>query len=175
MKKLNTYLMAICIAFFSIFSFKMDAQKKLLKTKQVNISNQKMEKIDLSMFPAPKPGFKRSIIQVPEKGEEFDFKIEFFVGKDMEVDCNQHNMMGKIEEKDLQGWGYNYYEVDSKGETISTMMACINYKNTKKFISIQPVLTRYNSKLPVVIYHPENLEVRFRIWSADAKLQKASN
>jgi ecotin len=55
------------------------------------------------------------------------------------------------------------------------MMACINYKNTKKFISIQPVLTRYNSKLPVVIYHPENLEVRFRIWSADAKMQKASN
>jgi ecotin len=93
----------------------------------------------------------------------------------MEVDCNHHSMMGKIEEKDLQGWGYNYYEVDSKGETMSTLMACLDGKKTKKFVTTPSVLTRYNSRLPIVIYHPENLEVRYRIWSADSNIKKATN
>jgi ecotin len=173
MKKSNTLFTAILIAFLASLSINMDAQKKSLKTKQVN--NQKMEKIDVSMFPAAKPGFKRSMIQVPAQGDDMNFKIEFFVGKDMEVDCNHHSMMGKIEEKDLQGWGYNYYEVDSKDETMSTLMACLDGKKTKKFVTTPSVLTRYNSRLPIVIYHPENLEVRYRIWSADSNIKKATN
>jgi ecotin len=173
MKKSNTLYTAILIAFLASLSINMDAQKKSLKTKQVN--NQKMEKIDVSMFPAAKPGFKRSMIQVPVQGNDMNFKIEFFVGKNMDVDCNTHNMMGKIEEKDLQGWGYTFYEVDSKGETMSTLMACLDGKKTKQFVSIPSILARYNSQLPIVIYHPENLEVQYRIWSADTNMKKATN
>lgn len=175
MKSSNFNLLALILLIFFASNIKLEAQKKKNISKPQVTSVQKMDKTDLSMFPSAKAGFKRSIIQVPEQENEMDYKIEFYVGKDMEVDCNQHNMMGKIEEKDLQGWGYSYYEVDSKGETVSTLMACLNYKNTVKFISLQSILARYNSKLPIVIYHPENLEVRYRIWKADAKFQKSTN
>jgi len=31
-----------------------------------------------------------------------------------------------------------------------------------------PFLIRYNSRLPIVVYVPEDVEVRYRIWSADS-------
>jgi ecotin len=30
----------------------------------------------------------------------------------------------------------------------------------------EPYLIRYNSRLPVVVYVPEGVEVRYRVWSA---------
>lgn len=38
----------------------------------------------------------------------------------------------------------------------------------REFVSLggDPYLVRYNSKLPVVVYVPEGVEVRYRIWSA---------
>ena len=35
----------------------------------------------------------------------------------------------------------------------------------------EPYLIRYNSKLPVVVYVPEGVEVRYRIWRAGAKIK----
>jgi len=34
-------------------------------------------------------------------------------------------------------------------------------------------LLRYNSKLPLVLYVPKDIEVRYRIWSASNKVEKA--
>ncbi|TVS09801.1 MAG: proteinase inhibitor I4 serpin, partial [Planctomycetaceae bacterium] len=36
-----------------------------------------------------------------------------------------------------------------------------------RFITLggEPFLIRYNSRLPVVVYVPEDAEVRFRIWN----------
>ena len=36
-----------------------------------------------------------------------------------------------------------------------------------RFITIggEPYLIRYNSNLPVVVYAPEGVEVRYRVWS----------
>ena len=33
----------------------------------------------------------------------------------------------------------------------------------------EPYLIRYNSRLPVVVYAPKGVEVRYRIWSAEPK------
>ncbi|HWD31650.1 MAG TPA: ecotin family protein, partial [Pseudomonas sp.] len=35
-------------------------------------------------------------------------------------------------------------------------------------------LLRYNSKLPVVVYVPQGVEVRFRIWSASDEVKNAT-
>ena len=33
----------------------------------------------------------------------------------------------------------------------------------------EPFLIRYNSKLPIVVYAPEGVEVQYRVWKADPK------
>ena len=44
-----------------------------------------------------------------------------------------------------------------------------------RFITLggEPKLLRYNSRLPVVVYVPADVEVRYRIWRADRKATAA--
>ena len=44
-----------------------------------------------------------------------------------------------------------------------------NAPKLNRFITLggEPYLIRYNSRLPVVVYAPEGVEVRYRIWSAE--------
>lgn len=143
-----------------------------------NVSAQKMkkekfEKLQIEMFPKAKEGFKQVYIQLPVAKNENDLKVEFFVGAEKLLDCNKHFLMGKVNTQDLQGWGYNYYEIESNGETGGTLMGCPDQKKTKKFVSLQPEIVRYNSKLPLVFYVPKDLEVRYRILRPDAAMKKA--
>jgi ecotin len=43
----------------------------------------------------------------------------------------------------------------------------------ERFITLggEPFLIRYNSRLPIVVYAPEGVEVRYRIWSAGSDLK----
>jgi ecotin len=43
-----------------------------------------------------------------------------------------------------------------------------NAPKVNRFVTLggEPRLIRYNSLLPVVVYAPEGVEVRYRIWSA---------
>ncbi|MFO5965074.1 ecotin family protein, partial [Pseudomonas aeruginosa] len=45
----------------------------------------------------------------------------------------------------------------------------------QRFIPVvgEGFLLRYNSKLPIVVYAPKDVEVRYRIWSASEKVEKA--
>ena len=47
-----------------------------------------------------------------------------------------------------------------------------NSKKIDRFITIGggPYLIRYNSRLPIVVYVPEGVEVLYRIWSASADI-----
>ncbi|MNJ67972.1 Ecotin precursor [compost metagenome] len=70
----------------------------------------------------------------------------------------------------MQGWGYNYYELGTIGPAASTLMACPDASRKQAFVPVggEPLLVRYNSTLPVVIYAPADVEVRYRVWSASA-------
>ncbi|WP_292008434.1 serine protease inhibitor ecotin [Chryseobacterium sp.] len=134
---------------------------------------EKFEKLEIEMFPKAKDGYKQVYIQLPIAKNEEDLKVEFFVGMEKMLDCNNHALMGEVKTQDLEGWGYNYYEVESKGETRGTMMGCPDNKLTKKFVTLQPEIVRYNSKLPLVFYVPKNLEVRYRVLRPDHTMKKA--
>jgi ecotin len=127
----------------------------------------KKENLDkqLEPFPVAAEGMVRHVIQLDKKSDESVYKVEIVPGKMMNVDCNNHRLMGTLEEKDLQGWGYTYYEFTSNGDAASTMMACPGPK-TNKFVTGQTMIIRYNSKLPVVIYAPKGFDVKYRIWKA---------
>ncbi|MBB6502961.1 serine protease inhibitor ecotin [Pedobacter cryoconitis] len=129
-------------------------------------------KQNLEIYPKAKEGFQRFVIQLPAQKNEEGYKVEIIVGKMMKVDCNQHGMIGSFEEKDLKGWGYTYFEYTSKGEMRSTLMGCPDKVLRDKFIS-NTELTRYNSKLPIVVYAPKGFQVRYKIWERSQKEQNA--
>ncbi len=43
-----------------------------------------------------------------------------------------------------------------------------NAPKVDRFVTLggEPTLIRYNSRLPVVVYVPEGVEVRYRLWTA---------
>ncbi|MBK5722482.1 serine protease inhibitor ecotin [Dysgonomonas sp. Marseille-P4677] len=135
-------------------------------TTSMNAQDKKdIEKV-LAPFPKAEEGMVRHVIELKKKSDESLYKVEIIPGKEMSVDCNIHRLMGTLTEKDLEGWGYTYYEFKSNGQTTSTMMAC-NKPNEDKFVSGETLIVRYNSKLPIVIYAPKGFEVKYRIWKAD--------
>jgi len=125
---------------------------------------------ELKPFPAAEKGMERFVVVLPEKtrAEELDFKIELIPGKTMLTDgVNQVRHGSTIEARPLKGWGYTFYEVTGQDSTMSTMMAAPEgSEKVEQFVSGTPLLIRYNSRLPIVVYAPEGYELRYRIWAA---------
>jgi len=135
--------------------------------------NQKIEH-DLSMYAAATETLVRHIIALPKKENEFDYKIELYVGLNMEVDCNKHQLAGELLEKTVSGWGYPYFEFESSGQVMSTKMACPEESLHGAFVHANSMLIRYNSKLPIVVYTAGGYEVKYRIWKRDGKEYSAT-
>ena len=147
----------------------------LLCLSSIAMGQSSITKTDLSIYPKPEKGFKQMVIEVPYSDKDSKKKIEFTVGKWVETDaCNKHGLQGTLEKKDVQGWGYNYYVFKTDGNVVSTQMACLDEKTINQFISAQPEMVRYNGKLPVVIYVPEEYDVQFRIYKAEEDIYQAS-
>ncbi len=124
----------------------------------------------LKPYPAAAAGYQRHVIELPVQANEAEHKVELIAGKTLEVDCNQQRLGGQWQEKTVEGWGYNYYELGQVGPAMSTLMACPDNSRKQAFVPVggEPLLVRYNSKLPLVIYAPADVQVRYRIWSAAA-------
>ncbi|QQX78376.1 serine protease inhibitor ecotin [Shewanella sp. KX20019] len=121
------------------------------------------------MFPAPKEGQIQHILTLDKLENESDYMLEIQIGQTKMVDCNKHGLSGEVIQKTVQGWGYSYYEVESISAGPSTMMACFDQALTEKFLAITTDLkVRYDSRLPKVIYLPENSQVRYRIWKVES-------
>lgn len=131
---------------------------------------------DVAPYPKAETGFTRQVIHLPKQEQEEDFQIEILAGKTLEVDCNRQRLGGALVEKNLEGWGYPFYRLENVSGPVSTMMACPPGSQKKRVFV--PVIgdgfkLRYNSKLPVVVYAPSDVEVRYRIWSASEKVGAA--
>ena len=117
------------------------------------------------------------MIVLPDKkrGEEDAFKVELNPGKKTLTDgVNQMRLGMTIEPRPLKGWGYTYYEVTGRDLAMNTLMAAPpGTRQVEKFVSGTPLLIRYNSRLPVVVYAPKGYEIRYRIWQAPEKWEEA--
>lgn len=130
---------------------------------------------DVAPYPEAKEGFQRHVIWLPQQVDEDLYKLEIVPGQLMQTDCNTRAMSGTFTQQTLQGWGYTYYELaDIKGP-MSTLMACPDNSKVEAFVPVlgEGTFLRYNSKLPVVVYAPDNIEVRYRFWAADTVLKVA--
>ena len=125
---------------------------------------------ELKAFPAANEGMERYVIVLPakERGEDEGFRVELIPGKNMLSDgVNLMRLGMTIEPHPLKGWGYTYYEVSGRDVAMSTMMAVPEgSQQVEKFVQGTPLLIRYNSRLPIVIYAPDGIEIRYRIWKA---------
>jgi ecotin len=135
------------------------------------------EKDYLKAFPEAKDGMKRAVIRLPhkERGEEDAFRVELRVGKKIETDgVNQYFMGGEIKDMPLEGWGFTYYEVKSFGPVGSTRIGVPPGTPTvEKLVTIPTKQIRYNSRIPIVVYVPEDGEVQYRVWTAPAEFEPA--
>jgi ecotin len=127
---------------------------------------------NLQAFPPADQGEVRYVLQLPTQDDESAFKVELIVGKTVEVDEeNNYFFSGTIEKETIQGWGFPRYIVSKLGPMAGTLKAIDpNAPKVARFITLggDPDLIPYNSRLPIVVYVPEGVEVRYRIWSAGA-------
>jgi ecotin len=130
---------------------------------------------NVKAFPAAEEGMVRYVLQLPKQDDESAFKVELIVGKTVQVDeGNRYFFGGKIEEETIKGWGFPRYIVSQLGPMAGTLMAVDpNAPKVARFVTLggDPYVIRYNSRLPIVVYVPESVEVRYRIWRADADVK----
>ena len=134
---------------------------------------------NMKAFPSADQGMVRYVLQLPAQNDESAFKVELVVGKTVQVDeKNNYFFGGTIEEETIQGWGFTRYIVRKLGPMAGTLMAIDpSAPKVARFIKLggAPYFIRYNSRLPIVIYVPEGVEVRYRIWTAGAEAVAIEN
>jgi ecotin len=112
---------------------------------------------DLKAFPPAEEGMTRHVIRLPKQKDETTLKVELIIGKTVKTDAqNRHFFGGTLATENIPGWGYD------------------RYMQVERFISIGgETILHYNSRLPVVVYVPLDVEVRYRIWRAEPILLSA--
>lgn len=125
---------------------------------------------NMKAFPPAEEGMTRHVLKLPKKEDESLFKVQLMVGKTVETDgVNRHFFGGRMKAVNIEGWGFTRYVLDELGPMAGTLMAPRpGGKTVREFVPLggEPYLIRYNSRLPVVVYVPEGVEVRYRIWTA---------
>ncbi|WP_241645037.1 serine protease inhibitor ecotin [Rosenbergiella metrosideri] len=131
----------------------------------------------IQAYPSTLPGLHRHVIQLPATANEQDQQVELIIGKEEQVDCNARSLLGTLTTETVKGWGYDYYQVAIKPGRLSTKMACLPNSTKKRFITL-PLNTaqrfiRYNSKLPIVVYAPQDIAINYRVWQAKSAVMTA--
>ena len=132
---------------------------------------------NMKAFPPAEPGMVRYVINLPEQDNEDDWRVELQVGKTVSLDAaNRYFFGGQLEPETIAGWGFTRYVLRELGPMAGTLMAVDpSAPKVDRFITVrgEPDLLRYNSRLPLVVYVPDGVEVRYRFWRADSAVKAA--
>ena len=120
----------------------------------------------LKSFPEKMENYDRYVIYLPKHDNEDALRLEVIAGITKEIDCNTHWLMGEFDDKDVEGMGYEYLVFESDGNIASTRMACPDEALTEKFVAAEGEFGRYNSQLPVVVFVPNGVELKYKVWTA---------
>lgn len=125
----------------------------------------------LKAFPPAEAGMNRYVINLPEQADESAWRVELMIGKTVQTDAaNRYFFGGRLEVETIEGWGFDRYLLRELGPMAGTLMAVDpDAPKVERFITLggEPQLLRYNSRLPLVVYVPAGVEVRYRFWRAD--------
>ena len=128
---------------------------------------------NMKAFPPAEEGMTRHVLALPKEADEDALKVELILGKVVNTDAvNRYFFGGQLDAVNIEGWGFTRYVLKKIGPMAGTLMAPDpNAPKVDRFVAIggEPYLVRYNSKLPLVVYVPAGVEVRYRVWRADPK------
>lgn len=131
----------------------------------------------LQAFPPAEPGMIRHVIILPAQDDESELKVELIIGKTVIIDAtNRYFFGGALETESISGWGFERYILHKLGPMAGTLMAVDpEAPKVERFVSLggEERLLRYNSRLPLVVYVPIDVEVRYRVWRAEATIKAA--
>lgn len=120
-------------------------------------------------YPKPPEGMERKVVLLPhvERGADEALQVEILVGRVIETDgVNNYRFGGGIEERNIDGWGFTYYEVAGNLENAASTRIGGPTDPAPRFVPGPRKLVRYNSRLPLVVMVPAGCELRWRIWKA---------
>jgi ecotin len=122
---------------------------------------------DMAAFPPAEAGMTRYVINLASQHDESAFEVELSIGKTVKTDAVNHYFFGgTLDVETIPGWGFDRYILRQLGPMAGTLMAVDpNAPQVERFVSLggAPHLIRYNSRLPLVIYVPAGVEVRYRV------------
>jgi ecotin len=120
-------------------------------------------------YPQAAEGMERKVILLPhvERGADESLQVELLVGRVMETDgVNSYRLGGAIEERNIAGWGFSYFEVEGDLRNAASTLIGGPTDPAPRFVPGPRKLVRYNSRLPLVVMVPAGAELRWRIWKA---------
>lgn len=130
---------------------------------------------ELQAFPPAEAGMVRHVINLPKQDDESVLKVELIIGKTVITDAtNRYFFGGVLETESISGWGFERYILRKLGPMAGTLMAGDpDAPKVERFVTLggEERLLRYNSRLPLVVYVPADVEVRHRVWRAEPSLR----
>jgi ecotin len=134
---------------------------------------------DLRAFPPADAGLVRFVIELPQRPDEADVRVELIVGRIVKTDAvNHYSYAGALEVEHIPGWGFDRYILRKLGPMAGTLMAVDpGAPRVERFVSLgsESPLLPYNSRLPIVVYVPQGVQVRYRLWHGDAQARAAGD
>ncbi|EPF73343.1 ecotin family protein [Acinetobacter rudis] len=125
----------------------------------------------IAKYPKAGKNENRNVIWLEKIDHEENYKVEIIATKQGMTDCNTRSYHTDLKKKDLKGWGYDYFVVGKADQVISTLMGCLDNKKTLADIPVVlpagESIQRYNSRLPIVVYAPKDIQIKYKIWKAD--------
>jgi len=125
----------------------------------------------MEAFPPAEQGMTRHVIELAKQEDETAFRVELIVGRTVTTDAtNRYFFGGTLETENIAGWGFDRYILRKLGPMAGTLMAVDpSAPQVERFVSLggEARLLRYNSRLPLVVYVPAGVEVRYRVWRVD--------
>ncbi|WP_020413810.1 ecotin family protein [Microbulbifer sp. VTAC004] len=129
----------------------------------------------LDAFPVEVEGKQRHVIQLPKVVDESRFMVELVPGKSEVADCNLQSFSAPLERQLLPGWGYPYYVLSELKATPDTQKVCAPGSESRRFIRVRAegLILPYRSNLPLVVYMPQGVQLKYRVWRADKNMSDA--
>lgn len=133
----------------------------------------------IAAYPEAEKGQERWIIWLEpraERAEESKLLLQVRVGMEVETDgVNRYGLVGQLSNRTVSGWGYNYYLYEGQPIVTSTRMGSMGFGVEDTIVWTVPTVIAYNSRLPVVVYTPEQMQVSYRMFEAVTDYGSASN